>query len=341
MRSNSENTGISMLKPRHHFYIIKSCISAIFIVIIAVYANAQNISVKTDLNPKKILVGDWIKYKIEVSSSTDLKILWPVLPDTFGPFEVISRTDIDSAFSGNLIKRTQEFTLSCYDSGTMIFPRVPVFYLKKGDTGVKNILTDSFLVSVDYVKLDSTREIKPIKAPLKMPITLRELVPFIIILAIIELIAFLVFYYRYRKKNKPVVIRQRPSAPPHVTALEKLKELEEQKLWQKGEVKRYHIELTDITREFMEYRFDIHALESTTDEIIKEIRQYISDEKLLTDLKNFLEISDLVKFAKMIPLPDENEKCLQTSYELVRKSTIPENESNISDQDRKPATSNQ
>lgn len=210
--------------------------------------------------------------------------------------------------------------------GKWSFRQFRFFIEKRGDTNIHHILTDSFVVSVDFVKLDTSKTIKPIKAPLKMPVSFRELVPYLVILGIIELIVFLIFYYNRKKRNKPVLVRQRPSLPPHIIALEKLKNLEEQKLWQNGEIKKYHIELTDITREYMEYRFNFAAMESTTDEIMVEIGKHLSDSRLLTDLRNFLETSDLVKFAKMTPLPDENEKCLKTSYELVRKSSLPQNE---------------
>ena len=327
------NSGIKEIKK------IISCFSlnamrkmiqrALFLIIVlltGINIQAQKIAVKTDLAPKKILIGDWIKYKIEVSYSKELNISWPSIPDSFGFFEVISRSAIDSIVSADMIKRTQEITFSCYDSGKMVFPPIPVFYRKKGDTNIHHILTDSFVVSVDFVKLDTSKTIKPIKAPLKMPVSFRELVPYLVILGIIELIVFLIFYYNRKKRNKPVLVRQRPSLPPHIIALEKLKNLEEQKLWQNGEIKKYHIELTDITREYMEYRFNFAAMESTTDEIMVEIGKHLSDSRLLTDLRNFLETSDLVKFAKMTPLPDENEKCLKTSYELVRKSSLPQNE---------------
>ncbi|MBK6392102.1 MAG: hypothetical protein IPF70_16270 [Saprospiraceae bacterium] len=46
----------------------------------------------------------------------------------------------------------------------------------------------------------------------------------------------------------PVVI------PPHKCLCKKLYALKESKLWGKGEVKEYHVQLTFILREYLEHR---------------------------------------------------------------------------------------
>lgn len=66
-----------------------------------------------------------------------------------------------------------------------------------------------------------------------------------------------------RRAEKPLL--------PHELALQKLVALQQQKLWQKGDVKPYQSELTFIIREYLENRFNIQALESTTDEIVQNL----------------------------------------------------------------------
>jgi hypothetical protein len=117
-------------------------------------------------------------------------------------------------------------------------------------------------------------------------------------------------------------VRVKPIIPPHLIALEKLKKLEDEKLWQKGEIKKFHIDLTDIIREYMESRYNMMAVESTTAEIIDQLRNYLDDRIIIEKVREFLELSDLVKFAKLIPIPDENEKCMKVAYEFVDLTKI-------------------
>ena len=63
-----------------------------------------------------------------------------------------------------------------------------------------------------------------------------------------------------------------PKIPAHVTALEKLEKLKEEKLWQQGKLKLYYSELSDITRQYIEQRFYINAMEQVTDEIMYSFR---------------------------------------------------------------------
>jgi hypothetical protein len=72
----------------------------------------------------------------------------------------------------------------------------------------------------------------------------------------------------------------------------------------------------------METRFNILAIESTTSEIISQLNELPIDKSLLNKLNEFLNISDLVKFAKLIPLPNENENCIKVSYEFIDKTKV-------------------
>ena len=70
-----------------------------------------------------------------------------------------------------------------------------------------------------------------------------------------------------RKQNiKPKVI-----IPADVVALNNLAALDKKELWQTGEIKAYHSEISEILRSYLENRFQILALELPTFEIIKNL----------------------------------------------------------------------
>jgi hypothetical protein len=135
--------------------------------------------------------------------------------------------------------------------------------------------------------------------------------------AIIAIIIIIIIIRRMRKVEMPLVIEDAPKIPAHITALEKLEKLKEQKLWQEGKIKLYYSSMTDILREYIENRFRIQAMEQTTDEILFGFRNAAVDEESKTKLKQVLTLADLVKFAKEQPLPDENETSLKNVYDFV------------------------
>ncbi len=68
-------------------------------------------------------------------------------------------------------------------------------------------------------------------------------------------------------------------------------------------------------------------MESTTFEIIEKLKQ-VNDftEPVIEKVKQILQLADMVKFAKRIPLPQDNENALNSGIEFIRETTIPVNE---------------
>lgn len=100
--------------------------------------------------------------------------------------------------------------------------------------------------------------------------------------------------------------RARSMAPVFVTAhelaLQRLSELMERRLVEKGQFKEFYQEASLVLRRYIEERFGLHAPERTTEEFLAESR---SSALLLEDdvrvLKVFLDRCDMVKFAAAVP----------------------------------------
>ena len=90
-----------------------------------------------------------------------------------------------------------------------------------------------------------------------------------------------------------------------ISALKELNALEKAKIWQEGNVKEYHSQLSEIIRRYTENRFQFIALELTTDEILQELKSILSDDQL-NNLSTLLQRADLAKFAKSKPIDTEN-----------------------------------
>jgi orotidine-5'-phosphate decarboxylase len=76
----------------------------------------------------------------------------------------------------------------------------------------------------------------------------------------------------------------------------------------------------------LEERFDIHALEKTTREIIADLKNAdINDDDKLY-LKKILSQADMVKFAKFSPEDEDGYSSLRQSIEFVERTKKAENE---------------
>jgi hypothetical protein len=92
-------------------------------------------------------------------------------------------------------------------------------------------------------------------------------------------------------------------------------------LWQQNRIKEYYTELTDIIRVYIENRFLIMAMEQVTDEILGRFScTKLIDSFMYDKLSHMLSLADMVKFAKAIPLPDENDLVLKNAYDFVIKT---------------------
>ena len=137
--------------------------------------------------------------------------------------------------------------------------------------------------------------------------------------------------------KKPVFHTQTPEEiiPANIEALRRLDKIKEEKIWQKGRVKEYHTELTDVLRTYIERVFNIPSMEMTSDEILRG-SQFLKVDKpaAYEGLKQILRLADLVKFAKWNPETVENELSLMNAYLFVNQTTVEEIKSEESKADK-------
>jgi hypothetical protein len=172
---------------------------------------------------------------------------------------------------------------------------------------------------VKTVPIDTTSfEPYDIKMPITYPITFMEVLPWAASgLAVLVLIAFVIYIIIRRRQHKPIFFKPKPKEPPHVIALRELDKIKAEKLWQSNKVKQYYTRVTDVLRTYMEERYKMQAMEQTSEEILQALKSIQLPDELMDKLRELLSVSDLVKFAKYQPMTDDNEKALGTAHEFV------------------------
>ena len=281
-------------------------------------ASAQEVQVTARVDSNNILIGDWLKLHVDVAHPSSVNVAWPTIPDSLEGFEIVQRGEHQTRQDGQNILETTDFTITSFDTGTRVIPPLSFQYSLPGDTVKKVVETSPILVVVHGIAVDTTRDIKDVKPPLTVPISFAELLPYIAVVVALGGLGVFLYYYMRRKRLKEMgMIPEAPRRPAHEVALEGLHALEAERVWQRGKVKEYYSQLTDIVRTYIEQRFDVLAMEMTTDEILGSHGIQMLEKDVKQELKEGLVRADLVKFAKFQPFPEENEASLPHAISFV------------------------
>ncbi len=287
------------------------------LVLLSCSASAQvTATLKADSN--HIEIGDHLNLKLTIQSPKTHVLQWPKFDgDTLGKIEIIERSKIDTSALGDKSVFTQTLVVSAFDSGSYVISPQAIFFLNQ-QKATDSVFTNDYVIDVKTLDVDTAKPIKPIKAPLKVSYEFGEFFWWIIAgIVLLALIVAFLLYRKYLNKKGKVVELNRPVEPEHIWALNELKKLEEQKLWQNDQHKLYYSKISDILRSYLEYRYDILAMESTTDEIAKLISSLSISREHQNRLIETLQLADFAKFAKMTPLPDQNMRSMENAKAFV------------------------
>jgi len=301
---------------------MKKFIISIFLFFsIIVSSFAQDVKITSSFDSVKIYIGDQIKYTVTIDKPSDLKLSFPVFRDTLCKnIEIISGPRIDSSLQNGRTRIIQKYLITSFDSGR--YQVKPLFAEVKNEGGLKRYYSDYSTLKVMRVKIapaDTTAKIFDIVKPYKAPVTLGEILPWILIVLLAGTLTWAALrYFKKFIKSETVAESFIPSEPAHVIAFRELEKLKSEELWQKGEIKRYYTTLTEILRQYLESRFRVFSLELTTFETLEAlVKTGFKKNGSYNDLKSVLTGADLVKFAKYNPTAEENELHFQNSWNFV------------------------
>ena len=271
------------------------------------------------LDSTTFLIGDRIVVHVGFHHPKGA-VFRPLEGDTVGGFHLLSRgsfkQDGDTETSTDII-------LGKYSAGGAVIPPLQFPYLLPGEKDSHTVSTNALDILVNPVPVDTTQEIKDLKAPLSIPLSLADVALYAGILALIGLAGVAIWKLLKKRKlpekGEPYVP---PPRPAHVIALEELAILKEKKLWQQGLIKQYYSEATEILRRYIENRYQLMALEETTDEILAGLKAQNLPSAVPGVMERVLRRADLVKFAKHLPGVPEHEETLAVVYDVVDKTKL-------------------
>jgi hypothetical protein len=264
---------------------------------------AQQKQVLTSIDTTKNKIGAEFKLTLKTDVDTLSKVVFPNARN-FGALEVIQSYPIDTIRKNDRYELVKKYGLTQFDSGKYTIPSVRILINNKA------FLSDSIKVDVADVKVDTLKQkMYDIKDIVAVDNPIGDWWKYI--LGLLVLAGLGVAGYWYFKKHQKEKIEEEIYKTPIEKATSLLNNLEKKELWQRGEVKEYYSELTDIVRNYIEEAIEIPAMESTTSELIEGLKVASRKKKMklsqetIENLFVVLKQADLVKFAKSKPLDFE------------------------------------
>jgi len=291
----------------------------LFVFALNINLSAQEKSVKAFTDSTRYYVGDYIYLHLEVKHDKTTKINIPNIKDSLENIEILASDKKSQELENNLVLDNFTYTLAKYDSGSFNLPKLKIDFIDNKNN-INSLYTNKLVIDVTTLEVKEKEEIRDVKEPLKIPVDWIFVLMVVLIIIIILIIAYYIYRYYLRKQQLKQGLIPEVKIPPYEIALTKLRELEDKKLWQKGEIKEYHTEITFIVRNYFEQQFKFNALEMTSAEIISFLKQSGFNSEIYATLDNFFANADMVKFAKFHPMWEINEKMLKESYFIIEKS---------------------
>ncbi|MBF0458350.1 MAG: DUF4381 family protein [Nitrospirae bacterium] len=276
----------------------KTASAILLIFIMAGAAAAASDNVTASVYKKTVAVGERLLYSITVKNGKDVE---------FPTVSVDNLTLVKSALVTHGIFFNKEYTMQYvmrgFIPGEYVFGGYKVRYK---DAGVsKEVSVPEVRVVIGTTLFDNdTLEIASIKGPEDMGWRNQPWWWYIAAALMIAAVAALIYYLIKRRKAKKAL--PPPPRRAHEIAYDALQRLKEKNLDKAGLIKEYFTALSSIVRYYIEDRFRLKAPDMTTEEFLFMVRNSMELSEAHKELlKDFLNRSDMVKFAKYGPSYEE------------------------------------
>lgn len=319
-----------MMRVRNTKRIFAAAIAACSIFAAPATPNRQagGVSVTASIDSAVIVMGDRAHLQVNVdmpqavAKSAQL-VDFPILPPgreylEFNGVDVVA-SDSVTALDGDKRRIKFDFTIQAFDPGTVTIPPFAVVATPGADTAFSNVVSFKVLP----VELDSLATLNPIESIVTPNSRWYDYIPDWLLwtLLVISLAAAAAWaYFYFRKTKETIELRKNPPIPPYELAVSRLHQLKAQNLAETGREKQYYTELVDILRQYLQGRFGINAMEMTSTQIVRSLRNNPETRMTADEMRAVLSIADFVKFAKVRPLPDDNVKAFNRAASFVEQT---------------------
>lgn len=298
---------------------------SLFIATILLAACSQDytgtsVQMTVELDTTYTTIGSPISYLITVQLPQDKIVKFPEW-ELEDPLEIRS-----SEFSTSGLENIGRYEIVFWDTGKVVIPGVAITILNMDSSFAYDMTADTmFMEVVSITEQDPSFKqsgggIMPIKdpVPVRIPLPWQTIILSILLLGILIAIGLI-----WKKRLKAdVSYEERPEylKEPDIIALEKLDNLDQSGLLEKGEIKEFYAQLSLILREYTENSLYIRTLEMTTEEIRENRPAFPYTDDQIASYFKILSGADMAKYAKHIAALDQCSQDMVLSRNIVKET---------------------
>ncbi len=264
------------------------------------------VALRLTVDKDQITIAQGIRLTLEARVREPYKAELPAFGEKLEQFRIKDyRTPAPELVDEGVVRLARTYELEPFLSGTYTIPPMTVTFRKPDEDKRHEIQTDKAEIEVTSLLPEDAAAlaIRDIAPPVDLP---RPAPTWWIAAAggAAALLAALACGIWWRRNKRPAAAAR--ARPAHDVAYDALEALVAAKLIEAGEIKEFHVRLSQILRRYIEDRFGLHAPERTTEEFLRERQTadaLAAGHKEL--LSQFLRHCDQVKFAQFQPATEE------------------------------------
>ncbi len=275
------------------------------------------------VTPSEAMLGEAVVWRLTVKRKKDVSVHLEG-GTSFGGLELKSRDKSESPLGGDMIMETLSVSLVGFEPEDVTIPAQKITIVDSQGRVSEFMTEKSFVVIKSLLGNEPEPKLKEDEGQGEVVMEKDYLLLWIMgIIAAIGIVAVLTLLGRrlWAMRKPKSLPPPPPPRPAEEIAFEKLDALKRSNLLAEGEIKEYHIRLSETVREYVGNRFNFDSLEMSSEELIQTVRRLNLPSTEYQLIIDFLAETDLVKFAKVLPTLQESEDLLKHAYGFVERTT--------------------
>lgn len=292
------------------------------------------VEIKIQAQPLEATVGDPIQIDLDFTLPNGYRLQFPQLPAQVGEFTVletypgpevptpqtkgkpssapVART---GAAGSGMLHHHARIVAAVYKTGEFDFPAL-AFVLRDGGGKEVSVSTPPVRIRIKSVLTENDLALRDLKKQAEIQEPVRWLLWLALGTAV--LVLALLAWWSVKRRRRPAAA---PSIHPELDPLDlaeaELRNLIGRGLLEKGLVKQFYVDLSDIMKKALEASYGIQTIEKTTVEIIDTLAAG-PEPASLERIETVLLSCDIVKFARYIPSLAEDEEVVKEAFQILR-----------------------
>jgi hypothetical protein len=277
-----------------------------------------------EVDAAEVQIGDRIPTTVTVELPTGARLVTRPLGPRLGPFSVFDSGWEEPLEGGDGPVYRWRGSLSAFETGQLELPSIRLegegpeggFFV---ETAPRTIAVASVLAGEEQAQ--GQVELADIKPPVSVPPDYGPLRLALAMLVGLLLVALGVWWLQRRLAGRlsAVAVTDDPfrRMPPHEWIYQELQRLLDSRVAERGGVDTFYSEIARLLKQYLEGRYRVDLMESTTAEVLPRLSQTGAPREAIAAVERVLTTCDRVKFAGERPRPAEWRKAVEAVYGLV------------------------